>query len=675
MNSAEKHEKLFENFTQLKKHLKSIIETAEVYKCQQAGFAKFKEEMSNHKDFKSLNSKHKNLFDEKAGADMLMKMELKWNCTKESILQIEKQFQSVLEYNHLLEDTVLNYNKFFKRFSDPLNQLISIKNEKHEILSLTKIFMKKLDKTDQQMQAAQKDHAKGIKGSTEKLVQDVHDIIMKEIANIQTFNLAYKNFDNIDQNLIYETYVQLRGNISSVKERHKNIEKCYFDGMLDIERICRGAEYPRPHSIEKTPNHFSNSVSAKNGKCSVGIPEQFSPINSKTRRNGAEISPKFLEKDTLVLGHNNVGNINYSIVLETLNSKVHDFKHIIQETKQYQSETQNEKEWMLDAQDYNNEKLKKLKTQIMRKMNEIEDLQQIMGISGGGSSTGKKYSQMSKTDKMNKLLEEVDDLSNKRKQLEYFINSLLKKIDELAGKMNEADFENSKSMKNFGVFREKLDELNKSTDNLEENTANNRGNFDKEENQALGVTSSGDQERIIVQRFDTFSNEGNYSSNIEYSKIDESINTKSVGKKYMSNILRSIKRDKQDTVKVNRNYANSDISLTNGSNSKNQPSISKESKKSCEINQLSNIKERQEHEIQQTSVRYKKLQDKYEEEVAKEKLTLQKSSYIKYQNMTEHWQINSSDTQNMSIRRNDDSEVVDRYLENKGNTRQSRHYQ
>lgn len=84
MNSTENQEKLFQNFTQLKKHLKSIVETIEVYKVQQNGFTRLREDLSSHKEFIALHAKYEKFFDEKIGTDMIISMESKWNCLKKS---------------------------------------------------------------------------------------------------------------------------------------------------------------------------------------------------------------------------------------------------------------------------------------------------------------------------------------------------------------------------------------------------------------------------------------------------------------------------------------------------------------------------------------------------------------------------------------------------------------
>lgn len=160
--------------------------------------------------------------------------------------------------------------------------------------------MKKLNTSEESIQLILKD--KSTIGPNKKLVEDVHKIIMLEMANIQTFNLAYKNFDNIDLDSIYNTYVQLKSSITHVKERHDLLEKSYFENMVDIQKSCTQYDQ-KTQKIDY--NKLDNSISEPQEN-QYNSRFQTSPIKQMLSTDKNSTAKNYYTKGGL--------NINYPIV-------------------------------------------------------------------------------------------------------------------------------------------------------------------------------------------------------------------------------------------------------------------------------------------------------------------------------------------------------------------------
>lgn len=202
MHKTEYSRQLFTNFIQLKKNMIGIVEHMEILKMQVSCVRKFKEEFQHHDGHEWLHEEFEKIFDEKKGIETLLNMEKKWNRLKESLLLMERQFQSILEYNKLLEDSVSSFNKFFSQFLEPFNQVITIKCEKEEIDSLTSILVRKLRRAEDCLSKIPTPTG-GKKNSNlvlvdREFVSEVHGIISKQISNIDLFYMAYKRFDTFN---------------------------------------------------------------------------------------------------------------------------------------------------------------------------------------------------------------------------------------------------------------------------------------------------------------------------------------------------------------------------------------------------------------------------------------------------------------------------------------------
>jgi hypothetical protein len=76
----------------------------------------------------------------KKGQEYIQCVLKKFHPFKECLGILENQFKGFLEYNRLLENTIVEMNTFFKKFLTPLNSFIHIKSSKEKVVTENSVF-------------------------------------------------------------------------------------------------------------------------------------------------------------------------------------------------------------------------------------------------------------------------------------------------------------------------------------------------------------------------------------------------------------------------------------------------------------------------------------------------------------------------------------------------------
>jgi len=218
-----------------------MVEHMEILKMQISCVRKLKDELHSTGHFNLHEEHFERILDEKVGSDCLSNMEKKWGRLKESLLLMERQFNSILEYNKMLEDSVSSFNNFFGQLLDPFNELVSIKSEKEELGALSSILVRKMERIEGYLQDLRPGQNSGKIVLDFEIFLEIHEIIKSQIEKVDTFSLAYKRFDSFNMTNLYEKYLEIKSNINTVQKSHEAIELKYYEGLKEIENICGGS--------------------------------------------------------------------------------------------------------------------------------------------------------------------------------------------------------------------------------------------------------------------------------------------------------------------------------------------------------------------------------------------------------------------------------------------------
>lgn len=137
--------------------------------------------------------------DNKKGAEYLKNIAQKYGIFKECLDILEQQFKGVLEYNFLLENTIVDMNRFFKNFIQPFKYLIQLKNSKEYIDEIGSFYSEKIADSKKILQKILKKKSKKCSlHDTKSEVEKIQNILEEQSMTLKEFQSSYSSFQKFN---------------------------------------------------------------------------------------------------------------------------------------------------------------------------------------------------------------------------------------------------------------------------------------------------------------------------------------------------------------------------------------------------------------------------------------------------------------------------------------------
>lgn len=172
------------------------------------------------------------------GKEYMRKIKPKLHVFRECLTILEEQFKAILEYNFLLENSIMDCNRFFKNFQQPLNLMVELKNNRQKIDMMSTIYKEEQIKSNKNIEILKNRISVQSIPTRLELKNDCY--ALREIYEIQNialdnFQVSFGKFDKLNQDKLAEQYVNMKKSQSFIKQKHYNIQDKYIGEMAKME--------------------------------------------------------------------------------------------------------------------------------------------------------------------------------------------------------------------------------------------------------------------------------------------------------------------------------------------------------------------------------------------------------------------------------------------------------